>query len=68
MLCAELWVRPLATQKGLNGSGLIVVNPPYTLEGELKLLLPVLERLLATEAGAGSRVRRFARPRAASQQ
>ena len=68
MLCAELWVRPLSTDKGLNGSGLIVVNPPYTLEAELAVLLPVLEGLLATGPAAGSRLTRIAGTRAASQQ
>jgi 23S rRNA (adenine2030-N6)-methyltransferase len=31
----------------LNGCGLIVVNPPYTLEGELAAVLPPLSRCLA---------------------
>jgi 23S rRNA (adenine2030-N6)-methyltransferase len=33
-------------QSGLRGSGLIVVNPPWTLEGELAVLLPVLASVL----------------------
>ncbi|HEY4193359.1 MAG TPA: 23S rRNA (adenine(2030)-N(6))-methyltransferase RlmJ, partial [Mesorhizobium sp.] len=31
------------------GSGLVVVNPPFTLEGELRTILPALHRLLAVE-------------------
>jgi 23S rRNA (adenine2030-N6)-methyltransferase len=38
--------RPRA-EAGLTGSGLIVVNPPFTLEGELRVLLPALGRFFA---------------------
>jgi 23S rRNA (adenine2030-N6)-methyltransferase len=44
----------------LNGCGLIVVNPPYTLEGELAAVLPELGRRLAsTRGGAGYRLDRI---------
>jgi len=33
----------------LDGSGMVVVNPPFTLEGELRILLPELQRLLAQD-------------------
>jgi 23S rRNA (adenine2030-N6)-methyltransferase len=33
--------------EGLRGSGLIVVNPPWTLEKELQLILPALGRALS---------------------
>jgi len=39
---------------GLTGSGLVIVNPPYTLERDLKVLQPVLIRVLA--AGGGERL------------
>jgi 23S rRNA (adenine2030-N6)-methyltransferase len=55
VLCAEQWVRSLKTETGLNGSGLVIVNPPYTLEGELNVMLPVLTEVLGREAGAGHR-------------
>jgi 23S rRNA (adenine2030-N6)-methyltransferase len=42
----------------LAGSGLIVVNPPFPLENELRPLLPALVRLLAP---AGSRIDWLAR-------
>jgi 23S rRNA (adenine2030-N6)-methyltransferase len=60
VLGAELWVRSLKAPTGLNGSGLIIVNPPYTLEQELAVLLPVLHRILAQDKGAGSRCWRIA--------
>jgi 23S rRNA (adenine2030-N6)-methyltransferase len=49
ILRAELVVSPLRDPTRLNGSGLILVNPPWTLEGELKTLLPALLRVLARE-------------------
>jgi len=32
---------------------MVVANPPFTLESELRVLLPALHRLLALESGAG---------------
>jgi len=40
-------IRPASDESSLDGSGLVVVNPPYTLEGELKVLLPALHKALA---------------------
>ncbi len=36
---------------GLAGSGLLMVNPPFTLERDLRVLMPAVCRLLAPEAG-----------------
>jgi 23S rRNA (adenine2030-N6)-methyltransferase len=47
-------VSKLTDQSRLNGSGLILVNPPWTLESDLQTLLPVLARLLEREPGGGS--------------
>lgn len=55
-LVAELLVRDRRTAPGLNGSGLVVVNPPFTLEAELKVVLSELARLLAQGPGAEARV------------
>jgi 23S rRNA (adenine2030-N6)-methyltransferase len=49
ILRAELIVSPLSDPTRLNGSGLIIVNPPWTLEGELKILLPALAGILGRE-------------------
>jgi 23S rRNA (adenine2030-N6)-methyltransferase len=46
MLRAELSIRPASNPPRLHGSGLILVNPPFTLEGELRILLPALAQLL----------------------
>jgi 23S rRNA (adenine2030-N6)-methyltransferase len=52
MLCAELTVRAPAEPPRLFGTGMIIVNPPFTLEAELRVLLPALAEILA-EAGQG---------------
>ncbi|GGA92543.1 ribosomal RNA large subunit methyltransferase J [Brucella endophytica] len=53
ILRLELAIRPPSPEPRLDGTGMIVVNPPYTLEGEMKLLLPCLTNLLS-EAKGGS--------------
>ncbi|WP_296071039.1 23S rRNA (adenine(2030)-N(6))-methyltransferase RlmJ [uncultured Agrobacterium sp.] len=54
MLCAELSVRSDRLD-GLSGSGLIIVNPPYTLKEELHVLLPYLKTALAQDRFASQR-------------
>ncbi len=55
MLCAELTVKSDRETTGLNGSGLIVVNPPFTLKDELHVLLPALKTVLAQDRFASQR-------------
>lgn len=55
VLRIELLVRPDDSQLQLNGSGMLVVNPPWTLAGELAPALPVLARLLG-ERDASSNI------------
>lgn len=47
VLLIELSIRDDDTSKGMNGSGMIVVNPPWTLEQSANDFLPVLTKLLA---------------------
>lgn len=47
ILDIEFEIRPASSEPSLDGSGMVVVNPPFTLEGELRTLLPTLHRLLA---------------------
>jgi 23S rRNA (adenine2030-N6)-methyltransferase len=47
VLRSELLLQAPAADAGLAGSGLIVVNPPFTLEADLRVLLPALGRMLA---------------------
>ncbi|WP_019170532.1 23S rRNA (adenine(2030)-N(6))-methyltransferase RlmJ [Pseudaminobacter salicylatoxidans] len=46
-------IRRPSSEPRLDGTGMIVVNPPYTLERELNVLLPALHALLAEEKGSG---------------
>lgn len=55
MLCAELSVKSDRDTTGLSGSGLIVVNPPYTLKEEMDTLLPFLKHKLAQDRHASAR-------------
>ena len=48
----EFSVAPQAAGVGLNSAGLLIVNPPWTLAGELKAILPELEKPLG-QGGAG---------------
>lgn len=52
MLRAELSIRPASNPPRLHGTGMIIVNPPFTLEGELRILLPALAQLLG-DTGEG---------------
>ena len=47
MLRVELILPTAGPDTGLRGSGLIAVNPPWTLHDELKLLLPVLAKVMS---------------------
>lgn len=49
ILRAELIVSPLSDPTRLNGSGLIIVNPPWLLENELSVMLPALAGILARQ-------------------
>ena len=45
----ELTIRPPSTPPRLHGTGMVVVNPPFVLEEEMRTLLPVLANLLSDE-------------------
>jgi 23S rRNA (adenine2030-N6)-methyltransferase len=45
-LAALLWVHPPDSRAALNGSALVVVNPPYLLEQRLREWLPELREIL----------------------
>jgi len=53
MLRAELTVSPVSDPSRLNGCGLILVNPPWTLQAELSALLPVLVALFERQTKSG---------------
>ena len=47
----RLEIRAPSTLPALDGSGMMIVNAPYTLEAELAVLMPVLTRLLSPGPG-----------------
>lgn len=49
ILQIELAVRPDAEQRGMIASGMIVINPPWMLETQMKSLLPYLLQALVPE-------------------
>ena len=48
----EFSVAPQTAEAGLVSAGLLIVNPPWTLAGELKAILPELEKPLG-QGGSG---------------
>ncbi|MBC7279935.1 23S rRNA (adenine(2030)-N(6))-methyltransferase RlmJ [Hoeflea sp.] len=56
-LSVRMLARANTNAPGLNGSGLVIINPPFTLETDLKAVLPELARLLAQGPGAGPDIR-----------
>jgi 23S rRNA (adenine2030-N6)-methyltransferase len=56
LLRVELMIRGASAPDRLNGCGLIVANPPYTLQSQMADLLPELTRRLAEGAGANHRI------------
>jgi 23S rRNA (adenine2030-N6)-methyltransferase len=51
LLRVELYVHPTDDAARLNGSGLVISNPPWGLEDELKQILPWLAELLGQSQG-----------------
>jgi 23S rRNA (adenine2030-N6)-methyltransferase len=56
VLRAELGVAATGESERLHACGLIVVNPPWTLADELKILLPMLADVLSPGGGGSHRV------------
>ena len=56
LLFVDLMIRPARDPDRLNGTGLLIANPPYGLSGQLRELAPVLARRLAQEDGGRATV------------
>ena len=56
ILNTELYIRGPSPEPRLDGSGMIIVNPPYTLADELRLIFPELTRLMQQDKGGFWRV------------
>jgi 23S rRNA (adenine2030-N6)-methyltransferase len=59
-LAAELWLYPRDSRVSLNGSGLLIVNPPYLLAERMRVWLPELQAQLDTGRTGGSSIRTLA--------
>ncbi len=56
LLQLELWLRPVDTPLGLNGSGMIIMNPPWQLDEHMRAASNELLSTLAPEGHGGMRV------------
>ncbi len=52
ILLVELCIRNTEKERGMAGSGMIIVNPPWTLEKDAADFLPILTNLLAEDNDA----------------
>ncbi|ADZ89999.1 23S rRNA (adenine(2030)-N(6))-methyltransferase RlmJ [Marinomonas mediterranea] len=52
ILLLELCIRETEEKRGMAGSGMIIVNPPWTLEKEAQEFMPYLQNTLAEDANA----------------
>lgn len=53
VLCSELEVAAAEGERGMYGSGMLVINPPWQLDQTLAEVSPWLAEQLQTEAGSG---------------
>lgn len=56
LLAMELSVLPETGEKGMSGTGMIVVNPPWRLDEHMKTLLPWLHATLSPQGEGGWRL------------
>jgi 23S rRNA (adenine2030-N6)-methyltransferase len=53
LMVSELWVHPCDSRIALNGSGLIIIHPPYQLAQRMQIWLPQLVGMLDVAASGG---------------
>lgn len=56
MVDISLMIRPDSPEPRLDGTGMVVVNPPFVLEAEMKTVLPVLAARLGENGGARTKI------------
>lgn len=61
-LVSELWLYPRDSKVALNGSGMLIVNPPYQLDERMQTWLPELQTRLDVGHPGGTRVAKLPRP------
>jgi 23S rRNA (adenine2030-N6)-methyltransferase len=57
LLVSELWLYPRDARVALNGSGLLIANPPWLILERMQVWLPQLQACLAVGSGGGSSAR-----------
>ncbi len=60
LLAAELSLYPRDSRVALNGSGMLILNPPYRFAERMEVWLAQLHRCLDLGHGGGSSVRHLA--------
>jgi 23S rRNA (adenine2030-N6)-methyltransferase len=55
-LTLELWLHPCDSRVALNGSGVLIVNPPYGFAERARVWLPALHALLDSSGTGGCRL------------
>ena len=61
-LISELWLYPRDSKVALNGSGLLIVNPPYQLAERMEIWLPELRAQLDVGHPGGTSVTKLSHP------
>ncbi len=56
-ISSELWIHPPDSRVGLNGSGMLILNPPWQFDERMAIWLPILREVLDTERTGGAAVR-----------
>ncbi len=57
LLASELWLHPCDSRVALNGSGVLIANPPYRIAARMREWLPALHGLLDAGGSGGTSVR-----------
>jgi 23S rRNA (adenine2030-N6)-methyltransferase len=57
VLVSELAIHPCDSRVALNGSGMLIVNPPYQVDERMQTWLPKLHALLSPSRSGGTSVR-----------
>jgi 23S rRNA (adenine2030-N6)-methyltransferase len=55
----EFWVDDVGPDVPLAGNGIVLINPPYVLEAEARVVLPYLAEVLGASGRAGHSIARF---------
>ncbi len=61
-LAGEMWLYPRDSKVALNGSGMLIVNPPYQLAERMRIWLPELQARLDVGHPGGTSVIKLSRP------